>query len=109
MAEVKTLQGWHEFAERTGQSNWDDYCKPGDEIDRETYDYFLDILPPRTMSRGYFQVGEPYSHAQDEDGKWKATWSTFCRSEHDDGSPQYIYLGNCFAGKDKNIERRELA
>ena len=102
---VKTLKGWHEFADanKGGKTDWDYYCKPGDEVDREVYDYFLDILPPRTLARGYFQVGEPYSHKQDTDGKWKATYSTFCRSEDDDGTKHYYYLGNCFAGKDKNI------
>lgn len=28
------------------------------EIDEETYDYFLDVLPPRWMGRGGFAFGE---------------------------------------------------
>lgn len=91
---VKTLQGWHEYGETHEKNDWDDYCKPGDEVDREVYDHFLDILPPRTMKRGYFQVGEPYSMKQDKDGNWKETWTTFAREGN-----KYYYLGNCFAGK----------
>lgn len=91
---VKTLQGWHEYGETHEKNDWDDYCKPGDEVDREVYDHFLDILTPRTMKRGYFQVGEPYSMKQDKDGNWKETWTTFARE-----GDKYYYLGNCFAGK----------
>ena len=93
--ELKTLQGWHEFAEKNSNGSWDKYCKPGDLVDEEVYDYFLDILPPRSMSRGYLQVGEPYSSAFDpETGKWRQTYSTFQRAE----KGVWMYLGNCFPG-----------
>ena len=95
---IKTLEGW----EKDGRS-WGEYCKPGDEIDGAAYDYFLNVLPPCTMHYGYFQVGEPHSHRQDKDGKWRATWPTFGEGEHEDGSRKYIYLGNCFAGKSENV------
>lgn len=57
--ELKTIEGWH----KSGCNSWDEYCKPGDMVDQGVADYFLGILPPRTMTRNYFQVGEPYSHA----------------------------------------------
>ena len=57
--ELKTIEGWH----KSGCNSWDEYCKPGDMVDQGVADYFLDILPPRTMTRDYFQVGEPHSHA----------------------------------------------
>lgn len=91
--EYKPFKGWHEFSEQTGKHNYYDYAKPGDEVDEETYNYFLDILPPVTLKHGYFQVGEPYSHAEDESGKWRATWTTFIHE-----GDKYYYLGHCFAG-----------
>lgn len=96
---IKTLKEWQESDSR----DWCEYCQPGDEIDREAYDYFLNVLPPRTLEYGYFQVGEPHSHRQDKDGKVKATYPTFGESEHEDGSKKYLYLGNCFAGKWENV------
>lgn len=91
--ELKTLHGWHEFAEKNSDGSWDKYCKPGDLVDEEVYDYFLDILPPRSMGRGYLQVGEPYSSAFDpEFGKWRQTFSTFRRVQ----KGVWMYLGNCF-------------
>ena len=102
MENIKTLKGWHEFAVTNKRNDWHDYCKPGDEIDEEAYDYFLDILPPRTMKRGYFQVGEPYDIVKNETGVFEETYSTFCR-RRDGARVRYFYLGNCFAGKDKNI------
>lgn len=58
--ELKTIEGWH----KSGCNSWDEYCKPGDMVDQGVADYFLDILPPRTMTRDYFQVGEPHSHEE---------------------------------------------
>ena len=99
---MKTLEGWHERGKTNEKNDWDDYCKPGNEVDREVYDYFLDIMPPRTMRRGYFQVGEPKDHRKDDDGKWKGTYMTFAVEEQEDGSRKYVYLGNCFPGKWEN-------
>ncbi len=93
--EIKTMAGWHEFAEKSQDGSWDKYCKPGDLVDEEVYDYFLDVLPPRSMERGYLQVGEPYSSAfNPETGKWQQTYSTFQRVRKD----VWMYLGNCFPG-----------
>lgn len=48
--EIKTIKGWEKFAdEHSGEStDWGAYCKPGDIVGEDVYDYFLDILPPRT-------------------------------------------------------------
>lgn len=96
---IKTLKGWNESNART----WGEYCKPMDEIDEEAYNYFLNVMPPRTLRHGYFQVGEPYSHCKDANGNWKAVWPTFCKGQNADGSRKYVYLGNCFAGAWKNV------
>ena len=93
--EIKTLDGWHQFAEENKEGSWDKYCKPGDLVDEEVYDYFLDILPPHSMKRGYLQVGEPYSHRQNPaTGKWQATFSTFVQV----GKGVWRWCGNCFSG-----------
>lgn len=97
MPEYKPFKGWHDFSERTGKHNYYDYAKPGDEVDEETYNHFLDILPPVTMKHGYFQVGEPYSHREDDEGRWRATWATFIQE-----GDKYYYLGHCFAGETVN-------
>ena len=93
--ELKTLQGWREYAEKNSNGSWDKYCKPGDLVDEEVYDYFLEVLPPRSMERGYLQVGEPHSHQINIlTGKWQATYATFRRME----KGIWMYCGNCFAG-----------
>ena len=97
LREYKPFKGWHEYAEKTGQSNYYEYAKPGDIVDRETLDYFTDILPPVTMARGYVQMGEPYSTARADDGTWKETWATFIKE-----GDKYYYLGHCFAGERKH-------
>ncbi len=101
LREYKPFNGWDSFAEQTGKTGYDDYAKPGDIVDRETYDYFLNVLPPRTMEWGYFQVGEPYDYQENEQGRLRAIWPTF-----DYDGERYYYLGNCFAGGRENIPSR---
>ena len=54
--EIKTLSGWNVFAEENKEGSWDKYCQPGDLVDEGVYDYFLDILPPKSIKRGYLQA-----------------------------------------------------
>lgn len=99
--EIKTIEGWNEFADRTGKSSWDDYCKPGNYVGEDVYDYFLEILPPASISRGYLQVGEPHDHVRDpRTGKIRPTFATF--SQNDKG--QWVYCGNCFSGDRNNFD-----
>ena len=87
--ELKTIEGWH----KSGCNSWDEYCKPGDMVDQGVADYFLDILPPRTMTRDYFQVGEPHSHAiNPKTMKNCGTYATFAVR----GKEIWEYCGNCF-------------
>ena len=87
--ELKTIEGWH----KSGCNSWDEYCKPGDMVDQGVADYFLDILPPRTMRRGYFQVGEPHNYARNpKTGKQSDTYATFVRY----GKGIWQYRGNCW-------------
>lgn len=98
LREYKPFKGWHEFAEKTKQESYYDYAKPGDIVDEETMDYFMDVLPPRSMGHGYLQMGEPYSHAEDEAGRLRPTFMTFEKR----GGKCY-YLGTCFAGGHKSM------
>lgn len=90
---MKTLKNWLET-----EKNFKDFVQVGEEVDEEMVDYFMNVLPPRSMSAGYLQVGEPYSHIEDKaDGRWKATYDTFIK---EDG--RWIYKGHCFAGSTEN-------
>ena len=96
--ELKTIDGWH----KSGCGDWDTYCKPGELVDEGVADYFLDILPPRTMKKGYFQVGEPHSHAVNPETMQSCgTYATFVRV----GGGMWEYKGHCFPNGLTEAER----
>lgn len=96
--ELKTIEGWH----KSECNSWDEYCKPGDMVDQGVADYFLDILPPRTMTRDYFQVGEPHSHAiNPKTMKNCGTYATFAVR----GKEIWEYCGNCFPHMFVDVEK----
>ena len=96
--ELKTIDGWH----KSGCGDWDTYCKPGELVDEGVADYFLDILPPRTMKKGYFQVGEPHSHAVNPETMQSCgTYATFVRA----GGGMWEYKGHCFPNGLTEAER----
>ena len=96
--ELKTIEGWH----KSGCNSWDEYCKPGDMVDQGVADYFLDILPPRTMTSDYFQVGEPHSHAiNPKTMKSCGTYATFAVR----GKEIWEYCGNCFPHMFVDVEK----
>lgn len=64
--------------------------------------YFLDILPPRIMTRDYFQVGEPHSHAiNPKTMKYCGTYATFAVR----GKEIWEYCGNCFPHMCVDVEK----
>ena len=88
---TKNMNDWH----KSNFSSFDDFCKPGDIVDQDIVDEFVNSLPPITYYEEFVQAGEPYSHELDiEDNKYKATYTTF---EKEEG--HWIYRGNCFKGK----------
>ena len=89
---IKTLEGWMEFTDLTGKSSIYEYIKKGDIVSEDIVDNFMNIMPPRTMSYGYLQVGESYSHVYDIDHRLRPTYMTFAKC---DGV--WRYYGNCFA------------
>lgn len=101
---IKTLEGWHEAAEKStdpNQYSWDDYAQPGDLVDEEVFIYFLNILPPRSLERGYLQVGEPHNYRfNPRFGKHRPTFATFMIA----GPGVYRYCGNCFVGEKNYVE-----
>lgn len=93
---IKTMAGWHEFAEKNQEGSWDKYCKPGDLVDSGVYYYFLEVIPPFSMHRGYLQIGEPSGTAFNPvSGKWQNTYITFLKV----GKGIWQYLGKCFPGE----------
>ena len=90
--EIKTLDDWCEFTDRTGKGSIYDYLNKGDIVSEDIVDNFMDMLPPRAMSYGYLQVGEPYNHVYDIDRRLRPTYMTFAKC---DGI--WRYYGNCFA------------
>ncbi len=52
MSTLKTLNGWTDFADRTGRTSIYDYLHKGDIIEESLVDYFMNVMPPRAMSYG---------------------------------------------------------
>lgn len=95
-AQIKTLDGW----KQSGIGSFDDYCRPGDQVDEEIVEYFVNSVPPHMMRGDCTQAGEPYSIEKDpKTGKYRNTWTTFHREE---GS-LWRFDGACFTGE--NVHR----
>ncbi len=96
---MKTIRIDNKDYQVKDQSDWkgdfNEDFKPGDYVDQEIVDYFRDVLPPRSMAPGYLQVGEPYSHVPDQDGRYRATYNTFTKS----APGVWKYWGHCIAGE----------
>lgn len=95
--EIKTISGWCEFTNRTGKGSIYAYLNKGDVVSENLVDYFLDLLPPRSLSHNFMQVGEAYSHVYDIDRRLRATYMTFVRS-----NGEWRYLGHCFSNETIN-------
>ena len=59
---MRTMEQWNK-----SKKDFSSFADPGDEIDEETFYYFLEVLPPARMTKYGFLVGEPYDH--DNEGK----------------------------------------
>ena len=76
-----------------------DACEAGDYFSEDIINEFVDILHPTYMRCNCLQIGEPVSHLFDENGKLRATYSTFKRI----ANGIWEYCGDCF--KRENIKR----
>lgn len=96
---VKTYKGWYE----SGLPTFEDYCKPGDEVDEELVDYFVNSVPPVLMLSFCTQAGEPYSSEPgDERNCYRPTFTTF----HDLGGGRWRFDGYCFYKENVNRVNR---
>ena len=91
---VKTLKGWQESGLRT----FKEYCFPGDKVDDDMVQHFVDSVPPILMLTSCTQGGEAYSLAADESGGYKSTYITF----HDLGGGYWQFDGYCFYKENVN-------
>lgn len=95
---VKTMKGWQEYADSHDRDGgFDSYCKPGDYVSEDIFDYFLNVLPPHRWSKGYLQAGEPVDYRLNrESGMYQDTWTTFVIGPKIEGKQLWEYRGNCF-------------
>lgn len=91
---VKTYEGWHQ----SGLPTFEDYCKPGDMVDEEMVDYFVNVVPPVLMRSTCTQAGEPFTHERAGDGSYKPTYTTF----HRVSKGLWRFDGYCFEGENDN-------
>lgn len=83
--------------------NFDKAASPGDAVEVEIVEEFLNVVPPATNRAGLVQCGEPVSFEKDpRTGDHKPTYTTFRREDS-----QWYYCGNCFIGE--TTEPKNLA
>lgn len=66
---MKTNKAWNESKLDFGR-----FAQAGDQVDQDIVDYFLGVVPPKTMQPGLIQCGEPYSF---NDKQRTPTYTTF--------------------------------
>lgn len=93
-AAVKTMDGWH-----ASGLNFDEYCKPGDEVSEDIVEYFINVLPPITLWATLVQAGEPHSH-EPTSGPFGLLAPTYTTFRKQDG--HWHYRGACFKGQSDN-------
>lgn len=96
---VKTYEGWRE----SGLPLFEDYCFPGDKVDDDMVQHFVDSVPPVLMLSFCTQGGEPYSSEADERGGSRPTYITF----HDLGGGYWQFDGYCFYKENTNRYTRK--
>lgn len=80
--------------------DFDGFVKPGDAVDEEIANHFLNSVPPVSFQAGYIQCGEAYNHVPDDQiGMLRATYATF--TQHGD---RWRYCGHCFKGETTHRE-----
>ena len=88
---IKTFKDWMESSCNT----LNEFVKPGDIVDEEMYNHFLNIMPPLIFSSTLLQVSEPCDYLQGGN-----TYITF---QKENGN--WIYKGECHKNKTQNIMR----
>ena len=93
---IKTLDGW-----RSCGLNLNDYLAVGDEVDEELVDEQMNVVPPRSLSAGYLQVGEAFANAWDGKGSYGPTYYTFYMKQ-ENGRQFWVFAGYCFLEENEN-------
>lgn len=91
---IKTLDGWNKYTDRTGRKSISDYLNVGDIVSDDMFGYFLNIMPPRSLSYGYLQVGEAYDYVYDVSRQLRPIYMTFAKA-----NSYWRYYGNCFVSE----------
>lgn len=92
--DVKSMDGWEEFQ---GGKDFTDYCNRGDYVSEDIYDYFLNILPPVTVSSGYLQAGgEIMTAFNEKKNRYEGVYLTFVSTNM---KGIYSFCGCCFKGQ----------
>lgn len=92
---VKTYKGWME----SGLPYFEYYCKPGDEVDEDIVNHFVNSVPPVLLRSSCTQAGEAFSSEPDDGtGRRRTTYTTFHREE----GGRWIFDGYCFYGENRN-------
>lgn len=78
---MKTYEGWNGSGLNLGE-----YLKPGDEVDQEMFDYFLEVVPPASFGIKHVQIGEACDHSGPGG---QPTFDTIVRGE----GRRWIYIG----------------
>ena len=86
---MKTFRNWTATA-----MSLTSFLKPGDEVDQEMADYFINAVPPKTMTTDLIQPGEPYDHFRDQARKYRPVFATLKRQ-----GEKWFYAGICFSGQ----------
>ncbi|OPZ65859.1 MAG: hypothetical protein BWY85_00218 [Firmicutes bacterium ADurb.Bin506] len=85
------------YADWEAAGDFDKCARPGDYVEEDIVEEFLNCVPPASHKPGYIQCGEPYSHAHDPvTDRFRPTFATF----HKPGD-HWIYCGHCFIGQTK--------
>lgn len=92
---TKTLDEWKKSTDEI----FADFCKPGDIVNQDIINYFINSLPPICIGENFVQAGGVFVHILDKgDNLFKPTYTTF---EKEDG--KWVYKGNCFARKNVDM------
>lgn len=82
------------FTRNEWKGSFTSCCTPGDEVDEDIVDHFLNCLPPKVWHRHYFlQAGEEHDHT--EHGP---TYITFEKRDE-----KWYYLGTCLKNMKEHI------
>ena len=89
--EIKTYKGWME----SDASSIEKYLNPGDIVDEEMYNHFLNIMPPLVWDGYYLQVREACDYINGGN-----TYTTFT---YENGN--WVYKGECHRNQTIHLSR----